>query len=77
MSENQNKSDIVTFIVCASLIILTAIASVTFYNYNEGMNMSRNIESAISKGIDPVAVKCAYEDYSSNACVAYSLRGVK
>lgn len=77
MSENQNKSDIVTFIVCASLIILTAIASVTFYNYNQGMNMSRNIESAISKGIDPVAVKCAYEDYSSNACVAYSLRGVK
>lgn len=77
MSENQNKSDIVTFIVCASLIILTAIVSVTFYNYNEGMNISRNIESAISKGIDPVAVKCAYENYSSNTCVAYSLRGVK
>lgn len=77
MSENQNKSDIVTFIVCVSLIILTAIASVTFYKYNQGMNMSRNVESAINKGIDPVAVKCAYEDYSSNACVAYSLRGSK
>jgi hypothetical protein len=77
MSSEENKSDVVTFIVCVCLTVLTLIASITFYNYNESQNISKNIEAAINKGIDPLAVKCAYEDYSSNACVAYSIKGLK
>lgn len=60
------------FIISVLVGIVTLIGSVTFYKYNELQAMKSNIESAIVKGIDPVAVKCAYEDRSSNICIAYA-----
>jgi uncharacterized membrane protein len=60
------------FIVSLLVGVVTLIGSVTFYKYTELQAMKSNIESAIVKGIDPVAVKCAYEDRSSNICIAYA-----
>ena len=34
--------------------------------------MKSNIESAIVKGIDPLAVRCAYE-HGDNVCIAYAI----
>jgi hypothetical protein len=35
--------------------------------------MSRNIENGIVKGVDPVAVRCAYSRENDNICVAYAV----
>ena len=65
------------FVISMLVGIVTLIGSVTFYKYNELQAMKSNIEAAIVKGIDPVAVKCAYEDRSSNICIAYATNSTK
>lgn len=60
------------FVGCITLAIVTLISSVTFYKYSELKSVERNVESAIVKGIDPVAVRCAYANERDVVCVAYS-----
>ena len=60
------------FVGCVTLAIVTLICSVTFYQYSELKSVERNVESAIVKGIDPVAVRCAYANERDVVCVAYA-----
>ena len=60
------------FVSCVTLALVTLIGSVTFYQYSELKSVERNVESAIVKGIDPVAVRCAYANQSDVVCVAYA-----
>jgi hypothetical protein len=59
------------FTVCLTLAVITLIGSVTFYKYSELKSIERNVESAIVKGIDPIAVRCAYANERDVVCVAY------
>jgi hypothetical protein len=60
------------FIISLLIGFMTLVSSVTFYKYNELQAMKSNIESAIVKGIDPVAVRCAYTaDQRDVICVTY------
>lgn len=61
------------FIVSALTAILSVIGAVTYYNYSEVKSMEKNIDSAIAKGIDPLAVKCAYSKYADNICITYAM----
>ena len=60
------------FVGCVTLAIVTLIGSITFYQYSELKSVERNVESAIVKGIDPVAVRCAYANERDVVCVAYA-----
>ena len=60
------------FIISVLIGVMTLIGSVTFYQYNELNAMKSNIESAIVKGIDPIAVRCAYASERDVVCVAYA-----
>jgi hypothetical protein len=60
------------FTVSVLIAVVSLIGSVTFYKYNELKSVERNVESAIVKGIDPVAVRCAYASERDVVCVAYS-----
>jgi hypothetical protein len=68
----MNK-ELVTYIVCVSILIGSAIAGFTVYNLNERNNFAKNMESAISKGVDPLSVKCAYEQLPTATCITYAL----
>jgi len=59
------------FIVAILLSVLALIGSYTYNKNAELKSMERNIESAIVKGIDPLAVRCAYGD-SSWICMQYA-----
>jgi hypothetical protein len=72
MPELTNSKDKIGFIVGATLIIITAIVCLTFYSHHQTLAIKSNIESAIVKGIDPVAVKCAYSS-GDVMCVAYAV----
>jgi len=54
------------------LVAITAIGCATYYFHNKTAAMKSNIESAIVKGIDPIAVRCAY-DRSDTICIAYAI----
>lgn len=72
MPELRNNRDGLAFIIGATMVIITAFVCTTFYNYHQTISMKSNIESAIVKGIDPVAVKCAYSS-NDTVCVAYAV----
>ena len=60
------------FIISILIAIVTLIGSVTYYQHAEMQAIKSNVESAIVKGIDPVAVRCAYANSSDVVCVAYA-----
>lgn len=72
----MNK-EIITFIICASIVLMATIGGAFMYNANDRNNMARNIESAINKGIDPLSVKCAYDSSSSSTCITYAATAKK
>jgi hypothetical protein len=61
------------FIIAVTLGVLALILSMAHNQYTELKSMERNIESAIVKGIDPVAVKCAYSPQST-MCTVYAAK---
>ena len=68
----NNKNDGIAFIIGIVLVVITAAICFTFYSYHQTNALKSNIESAIVKGIDPIAVKCAYSS-SDVMCVAYAV----
>lgn len=60
------------FLVCGTLVLMTVVGSVTYYNIQHQAVLSKNIENGIVKGVDPVAVRCAYAPQNDNICVAYA-----
>jgi hypothetical protein len=67
------QKEFITIILCITCAVCSCIAAFTIYNTNDRNNMSKNIESAIQKGIDPISVKCAYETTTNTVCIAYSM----
>ena len=70
--ERMSLRNDVVFIISVLFGIVTLVSSVTFYKYSELKSVERNVESAIVKGIDPIAVRCAYATQSDVVCVAYA-----
>jgi hypothetical protein len=66
--------EMLIFWVALSLMIMTLISCITYYNYNQTQAIKSNIETAISKGIDPLSVRCAYSNSQDTVCVAYAAR---
>ena len=66
------KSEFVSTMIAATVAIITVASCITYYNVQRDMSMKSNIESAIVKGIDPIAVKCAYGHGSDPVCVVYA-----
>jgi hypothetical protein len=55
------------------LVVMTALGCLTFYYDNQNKAIKSNIESAIVKGIDPIAVRCSYSSERDNICLAYAM----
>jgi hypothetical protein len=68
----MNKEDI-TYIICVCIVVCSGVAGLTVYNINERNNFAKNMESAIAKGVDPLSVKCAYEQSPTATCITYAL----
>jgi hypothetical protein len=61
-----------TIIVCGTIIAISMILGITVYNLKENDLKSQNIEQAITKGLDPLSVRCSYADSRDLLCVAYA-----
>ena len=67
----KDTLEIVVFIISILFGVLGLIGAVGYNKYTEMKSLERNIESAIVKGIDPIAVKCAYGG-DSWVCMQYA-----
>jgi hypothetical protein len=65
------KNDFNTIVIAVTIIIVSAIIGASVYNINDRMLMSKNIDNAIAKGVDPLSVRCAFADGRDMICVAY------
>jgi uncharacterized membrane protein len=70
--EKTSNANALSVIVAVTIVACTAMVSGVFYNLNDRNNMSKNIEAAISKGVDPISVKCAYEVTPNAICITYA-----
>jgi hypothetical protein len=70
---SKMNKDLITISVSVIIMVCTATVGYIVYNINDRNNMARNIEAAITKGVDPLSVKCAYETNVNSVCIAYSL----
>jgi hypothetical protein len=55
-------------------MLIVGAVSVTMYMINDRTLMSRNIEQAIAKGVDPLSVKCAYTTNPDAICITYAMK---
>jgi hypothetical protein len=65
------KNDFKTMMISGTIVIVSAIIGASVYNINDRMLMSKNIDNAIAKGVDPLSVRCAFADGRDMICVAY------
>lgn len=71
---NSVVSVLTTFTICCAIIICVAIISVASYNLNDRNLMSKNIEQAIDRGVDPLSVRCSYQTTADAICITYSMK---
>ena len=69
---NEALKDIRTLIISVTVVIVSAILGGTYYNINDRILMSKNIDSAIAKGMDPLSVRCSFVTNTDTICVAYA-----
>ena len=60
-----------------TVVLLAAIVSTCLYYLNDRKLMAANIENAITKGIDPLSVRCSYARDYDTICVAYAATSKK
>ena len=60
-----------------TVVLLAAIVSTCLYYLNDRKLMAANIENAITKGIDPLSVRCSYARDFDTICVAYAATSKK
>lgn len=60
-------------IISFTLVAITSILSLSIYNYNDRILLTKNIELAMNKGVDPMSVRCSYAIADDAVCVAYTL----
>jgi hypothetical protein len=69
--------DIKTLVIGITTVIVSIVISATYYNVNDRILMSRNIDSAIAKGLDPISVRCSFVTNTDTICVAYAASSKK
>jgi hypothetical protein len=69
--------DIKTLVIALATVIVSVVIAATYYNVNDRILMSKNIDSAIAKGLDPISVRCSFVTNTDTVCVAYAASSKK
>ena len=67
------KIEIITTIICTTIVLLGGIAGSTYYHLNKTKMVTDTIQQATQKGVDPMAVRCSLsESTHDQICVVYA-----
>ena len=70
--ENSSISDFKVMVLCFCSLVLTFIIALAWYNMHDRSLMAENMNNAISKGIDPLSVRCSYVSSQDIICIAFA-----
>ena len=73
VNQNNHVRQNTILTVSLTLVLLAFIFSIVYYKSMDRRLMASNIEAAIAKSIDPLAVRCSYANGDDNICVAYAI----
>lgn len=59
-------------IICGTIVATISAIAMSVYHINDRHLMSKNIEHAIEKGIDPVLVRCSYAGKDDIVCITFA-----
>ena len=72
------KIEIITTIICVTLVLLGTIGGLTYYHLNKTKMITDTINTATSKGVDPLAVRCSLSESAyDQICVVYAATSKK
>ena len=55
-----------------TLVLISVVVATCIYGLNDRKLMAANIENAITKGIDPLTVRCSYVRDYDTICIAHA-----
>lgn len=64
-------------IMAIALVAIAALLSHNTLEQRRTESLEKSIEVATQRGIDPVAVRCAYADKNDTICVVYASKSTK
>jgi hypothetical protein len=70
IKELQQASNVI--IICVASVIFTLIVASTIYFIHDKTLMSKNMDNAIAKGMDPLSVRCSYVKSDDIICIAFA-----
>jgi hypothetical protein len=65
-------NDYVVSVICGTIVLISMIVSIAIFNLEKNKLKNQNIEQAITKGIDPLSVRCSYANSQDMVCVAHA-----
>jgi hypothetical protein len=76
--QSMKNLDATSLAFCVSFAIITISLALIVGHYSTSSSnkrdelMSKNIETAIGKGVDPMAVRCSYSTSTDQICIMYA-----
>ena len=68
------KYNLVSGIIAVTMILITYIVSSGIVEHKKVLAMSQAVSEASSKGINPIAVRCAFAKSEDNICIVYAAK---
>jgi hypothetical protein len=62
------------YTIAVAAVVLSAILGLSVYHINDRNLMAKNIDNAISKGINPMSVRCSYVRGDDPICIAFAAK---
>lgn len=61
-----------TFLGSAVIVLLTMIVTVGVVYHSQDQSKSKDIQTAVDKGVNPLAIRCAYAPEHDRICLVYA-----
>lgn len=58
--------------ICVTVLFFTSVMCLGWYHIHDRSLMAENMNNAIAKGLDPLAVRCSYAKSDDIICVAFA-----
>jgi hypothetical protein len=74
MKEFVMNYNLLSVVVSASVVAITYITSTGITEHKKVLAMSQAVSEASTKGINPMAVRCAFAKSEDNICIVYAAK---
>lgn len=64
----------ISTVIAVTLVIISGFVAYNNYNEKQLASLEKSLENATSRGINPLAVRCAYASSTDNICIVYAAK---